>query len=68
MREIIFENIKFLVGQNSQENWALLDSCSKINIFKNYFSHNLEFIYVFININNYSFIFLIIISLYNNWC
>ncbi len=31
MREIIFENIKFLVGQNSQENWNLIDSCSKIN-------------------------------------
>lgn len=31
MREIIFENIKFLIGQNSQENWDLLDSCSKIN-------------------------------------
>ena len=31
MREIIFENIKFLVGQNSQENWDLLDSCNKIN-------------------------------------
>ncbi len=31
MREIIFENIKFLVGQNSQENWDLLDSYSKIN-------------------------------------
>jgi len=31
MREIIFENIKFLVGQNSQENWELLDSYSKTN-------------------------------------
>ena len=31
MREIIFENIKFLIGQNSQDNWDLLDSCSKIN-------------------------------------
>lgn len=31
MREIIFENIKFLVGQNSQENWDLFDSCNKIN-------------------------------------
>jgi hypothetical protein len=31
MREIIFENIKFLVGQNSQENWDLLDSCKQIN-------------------------------------
>ena len=31
MREIIFENIKFLVGQNSQENWDLLESCSRIN-------------------------------------
>ena len=31
MREIIFENIKFLVGQNSLENWDLLDSCKEIN-------------------------------------
>tara|TARA_R110002072_G_scaffold201239_1_gene359000 strand:- start:2069 stop:2416 length:348 start_codon:yes stop_codon:yes gene_type:complete len=31
MREIIFENTKFLIGQNSQENWNLLDSCNKIN-------------------------------------
>ena len=29
--EIIFENTKFLIGQNSQENWNLLDSCNKIN-------------------------------------
>ena len=31
MREIIFQNIKFLVGQNSQENWDLIDFYSKIN-------------------------------------
>jgi hypothetical protein len=31
MREIIFENIKFFVGQNSQENWDLLDFFNKIN-------------------------------------
>ena len=31
MREIIFQDVKFLIGQNSQENWDLLDSYSKIN-------------------------------------
>lgn len=31
MREIIFQNIKFIIGQNSQENWDLLDIYSKIN-------------------------------------
>ena len=31
MREIIFEKIKFVIEQNSQKNWNLLDSYNKIN-------------------------------------
>ena len=31
MKKIIFENIKFLIGQNSQENWNLFDNYYKIN-------------------------------------
>lgn len=31
MKTFIFENIKFLLGQNAQENWNILEEAQKIN-------------------------------------
>ena len=31
MKTFEFENIKFLLGQNAQENWDILEEAQKIN-------------------------------------